>query len=85
MALFSKQWASELEDGPARDELLADASRLESDAEDILELMERYLWDDANAVYRAYNTSSKSHIDARTWVMTLPLWGHLVSEARWAK
>jgi putative isomerase len=79
-ARFCTRWAAAAATttslGQAESEaLLAEAAAHTAQAQDILAVMEKYLWSEAAGVYVGRNMSSGAPITARTYLMGMPLWG----------
>ena len=74
-ANFNKAWASaSTSDEGERKRLLDTAAKAEARSEEILATMHKFMWDEANGVYTAYNVKTKTPIRNRVFLMGLPLW-----------
>ncbi len=81
-ALFLETWSKE-----GRKELVeggghAQARTHRAHADDLLQLMEKYLWSPVDRIYVGFNVSSHTSIPNRVWLSFLPLWGKLAPVER---
>lgn len=74
-ARFCTNWAAVLTvTVEESDALILEASKHTAKAAGILEVMEAYLWSQERGYYVGRNMSNGNSIDARTYLMAMPLW-----------
>ena len=74
-ARFCTSWATALSvTADESNALLAEAAKHTAKAAGILDVMEEYLWSDEQGFYVGRNMSSGDPINARTYLMAMPLW-----------
>ena len=71
---FNKAWSESTSDHKERERLLETATRAETRSQEILAVMHKFMWDQDNGFYTAYNVSTNTQIKNRVFLMGLPLW-----------
>jgi len=80
---FCSKWA--MADGITPDQkaaLLVKASKHEHEAQQILAVMDKYLWSEADGNYVALDVKTMNVNHGRVWLMGMPLWGGLTNQSR---